>query len=407
MSGKKICIFWSSITFLQPSHYPNLFREVEKICKGSGDTELIDVSLLTFKEIEEKATHCDVIVIDHSIKYCYSIVQAKTNFNFILKAYHKKDAGFYLAVFDYLFSISQVPKIFMLHCDMHALKSDIVGRFDGLGKDVFEKYISKIQAIVWVFRPEYMKDVNDLPVTYRDPFMLIKDGYFPPKENARRIREMVPTVIEVPLCVSSNEIHKGKRLHLWDVSVIGDGYLTRKIAKQNIQQARGVSLAPYYITNRVKNKVNEIIYKSRLAGADRITGFNLYTSHLIQDFFLKRSCISFTCGSGYMYFVRKFFEIPASGSVLVGYTPGFASDYGFVHEKNYVFSEPENVVEPIRFLKKHPAIRQALKKNAWNLVEELHSTEKRAEQLLFALSSYANKPYKEARFAEGRYTLIA
>jgi Glycosyl transferases group 1 len=289
---------------------------------------------------------------------------------------------------------------------MHALNSDIVGRFDGLGKDVFEKYISKIQGIVWVYRAEEMKDLNDLPVAYRDPFMIIKDGYFPPKENAERIKKMVPTIIEIPLCVNSSEIHKAKRLHFWDASVIGDGYLTRKIAKRNIQEAKGISLAPYYITNRIKNKVNDIIYKTRIADSDRITKFNFYTSHLIQDFFLKRSRISFTCGSGYMYFVRKFFEIPASGSALVGYTPDFASDYGFVHEKNYFFSLPENVGEAIRFLKKNQAVRQELKKNAWNLIEELHTSKKRAEQLLFALTSFAYKPYKEARFVEGKYTLI-
>ena len=407
MKNKKICIFWSSLTFIQPSHYPNLFNEVGKLCKASADAELIDVGLLTLEEIKVKATSCDLIVIDHSIKYCYTIIKNKTNLNFILWVHHKKEANFYLEVFDYLFSISQVPKVFMLHCDMHALNSDIESRFDGLGKDVFEKYISKIQAIVWVYRAEYMKDVNELPFEYRDPFMIAKDGYFPPKENAQRIKTMVPTVIEIPLCVNSNEVHKGKRSHYWDVSVIGDGYLTRKIAKRNIQEAKGISLAPYFITNRIKNKVNDIIYKTKLVDADSLTKFNFNTSHRIQDFFLKRSHISFTCGSGYMYFVRKFFEIPASGSVLIGYTPEYAMDYGFVHEKNYFFSLPENVVEPIRFLKKNNAVRQKLKKNAWNLIEELHTSEKRAQQLMYALTSFAEKPYKEAKFTEGKYTIIS
>jgi Glycosyl transferases group 1 len=408
MSKKKICIFWSSLIFIQPSHYPNLFRQIEKVSGVTTeiDIELIDVGLLDFGQITEKTNNCDLIVIDHSIKYCYSIVQNSTNFNFILQLPLKKNANFYLDVFDYLFSLNQIPKLFVLHCDMHALNSDIKERFDGLGKDVFEKYISKIQGIIWVYREEYMKDVNDLPEAYRDPFMTAKDGYFSPKENTRRIKKMVPTIIELPLCVNTNEMHTGKRIHFWDASVIGDGYLTRKIAKRNIAAAKGISLAPYNIANRVKNKFVNILYKSRVAGADKISAINYSTSHMVQDFFLKRSNMSFTCGSGYMYFVRKFFEIPASGSVLLGYTPDFATDYGFKHEHNYFFTTPENVVESIRVIKANPLLKREIKKNAWKLISGLHTTEKRADQFITAITAFVNKPYKEAKFVEGNYTII-
>lgn len=407
MKKKRICIFWSSLIFIQPSHYPNLFRQLEKISGLSEmDIEVIDVGIFDFKQIADKANSSDLIVIDHSIKYCYSIIDNATNFNFNLRLPLKKESAFYLEVFDYLFSISQIPKIFALQCDMHALNSDIKERFDGLGKEVFEKYISKVQGIIWVYRAEYMKDVSELPETYRDPFMVAKDGYFSPKQNADRIKQLVPTIIELPLCVNTNEIHTGKRVHFWDTSVIGDGYLTRKIAKKNITAAKGISLAPYNIANRVKKKSISLLFKSKLAGADKISSINYSTSHWIQDFFLKRSRMSFTCGSGYMYFVRKFFEIPASGSVLLGYTPDFATDYGFKHEHNYFFTIPENVVESIRHIKKNPLLEKEIKKNAWKLISDLHSTEKRAEQFIAAITAFAKEPYKEAKFVEGTYTFI-
>jgi hypothetical protein len=406
MAEKKICIFWSSITFIQPSHYPYLFEELKKMVAVRSDIELIDVSLLEFKEIADKANNCDLIVIDHSIKFCYSILLNATRFNFILRVHNKRNPNFYLEVFDFLFSISNTPKIFILTCDMHALNSSIEGRFDGLGSDVFEKYISKVQGIVWVYRPEEMINVSEVPESYRDPFMIIKDGYFPPRQNAMRIKKTVPTIIELPLCVNEKEVNRRRHLTYWDVSVIGDGYMIRKIAQKKIKEAKGVSLAPYYIVNRVKNKLNDLAYKSKIASADNISRFNFFSSHLIQDSILKRSSMSFTCGSGYMYFVRKFFEIPASGSVLLGYAPEFAKDYGFISEHNYQFSLPEDVVDNIRFLKKNRLIKEKLKSNAFDVIEKLHTTNKRAEQFIYALEQFAKKPYKEARFAGGNYTIF-
>ena len=406
MAEKRICIFWSSLTFIQPSHYPGLFDQVKQVCENRPGIELVDISLLDLQEIKNKAEHCDLVVIDHSIKYGYAIAQDKTNFRFLLRLHHKRDPGFYLEVFDYLFSLSNVPKLFMLHCDMHALNSDMKERFDGLGKDVFEKYISKVQGIVWVYRAEAMKNVEEIPVQYRDPFMTAKDGYFPPRQNAMRIREMVSTIIELPLCVDEKEIRHRKRLSYWDVSVIGDGYLTRKIAKQTIQAANGISLAPYFGANRVKNKINDMLYRSKMLGAGGITRFNYFSSHLVQDHMLLHSRMSFTCGSGYMYFVRKFFEIPASGSVLLGYTPEFAKDYGFIHELNYIYTKPEDVVSNIRLLKKDPLLRKKLRAEGFKLIEEKHTSRKRAEQFIYALDEFVKSPYPEARFSGGDYSII-
>ncbi|MEO7923968.1 MAG: glycosyltransferase [Chitinophagaceae bacterium] len=405
MAEKRICIFWSSLTFIQPSHYPGLFDQVKKICEVKPSIELVDVGLFSFEEIRAKAGSCDLVVIDHSIKFCYAIAKNKTNFNFLLRVHHKKEPAFYLEVFDYLFSIGHIPKILMLNCDMHALNSDVTGRFDGLGKDVFEKYISKLQGIIWVYRAEDMKDVEELPLAYRDPFMTIPDGYFPPRQNAMRIKQMVPSIIELPLCVDENEIHQGRRLAYWDVSVIGDGYQTRKIAKANIKAAKGVSLAPYFAANRIRNKITQLLYKSGIAGADKATRFNYFSSHWVQDHILKHSRMSFTCGSGYMYFVRKFFEIPASGSVLLGYTPGFAADYGFIHEQNYLFSTPEEAVSNIRFLKNNPLLRKEIRKKGLALIGEKHTSRKRAEQFIYAIEEFVKTPFKEARFCSGNYTI--
>ena len=121
---------------------------------------------------------------------------------------------------------------------------------------------------------------------------------------------------------------------------------------------------------------------------------------------LKHRRMGFTCGSGYMYFVRKFFEIPASGSVLLGYAPGFAKDYGFINEHNYLFSTPEEVVSNIHFLKKNPLLQKKIREKGFELIEEKHTSRKRAEQFIFALEEFVKNPYKEARFSEGNYTIF-
>ena len=73
---------------------------------------------------------------------------------------------------------------------------------------------------------------------------------------------------------------------------------------------------------------------------------------------------------------------------------------------NYFFTIPENVVEAIRHIKKNPLLEKEIKKNAWKLISDLHSTEKRADQFIAAITAFAKEPYKEAKFVEGTYTFI-
>ncbi len=120
---------------------------------------------------------------------------------------------------------------------------------------------------------------------------------------------------------------------------------------------------------------------------------------------IARSRISFVCGSGYKYAVRKFFEIPAARSAMIAYPCVGFEDYGFVDGENVIVALPEDAGHAARSLANNGSLRERLTKNAWEMVGRLHSAEKRVSDLLECMKRIEKGSLKGAQFINGKYEI--
>lgn len=165
-------------------------------------------------------------------------------------------------------------------------------------------------------------------------------------------------------------------------SVLGIGYAARARA---VERLESVGLRPLPSTSL-----------RRALGAMKRLGVipsetDLAIGLLNRDFRrrLARTRYSYTCGSGLRMPIRKFFEIPAAGAVLVC-TPfaGFAAA-GFTDGVSAIVCEPDDVVEVHRFLEKNPDTAQSIADSGRALVARRHSIAARAGQFATILGGVA------------------
>lgn len=181
-------------------------------------------------------------------------------------------------------------------------------------------------------------------------------------------------------------------------SVMGASYASRQAAIACLR-ARGIR--PLMTSTKRK-----IIGGLKRIGALR--GESNWSLSLIQRDFHRRLCASrysYTCGSGLDMPIRKFFEIPAAGSVLVCRPFRGAKDLGFVAGEHYIDSEPQDLWDVHRYLEANPDNAQKIATTGQSLVKRLHSVAARSEQLRQSLEAVISKS-GVGRWRDGRFTII-
>lgn len=102
--------------------------------------------------------------------------------------------------------------------------------------------------------------------------------------------------------------------------------------------------------------------------------------------YLNKYLVCFTCESNRAYLLKKFFEIPASGSLLLTINP-FTKKYfvelGFVDGVHYLSATNDNIEEKINFVLDpvNRNIIDTIRKNGYELVKTKHTHVNRAEFL--------------------------
>ncbi len=181
-------------------------------------------------------------------------------------------------------------------------------------------------------------------------------------------------IISIPMLVDIHEFYDrelSKRPYDW--SVLGSNYDAREIVKNILD------------INKIKQSGKIIPYAHAFA---KYMGVNIYAHYWTLSIFnslfhqaLKNSRFSFTCGSVLKYPVRKFFEIPASGNVLV--TDGCMGfkNLGFEDKKNALICKPDEILDAHDWLLRKPERAQAIAHNGQKLVFNMHSVSARGQQL--------------------------
>jgi len=96
---------------------------------------------------------------------------------------------------------------------------------------------------------------------------------------------------------------------------------------------------------------------------------------------LNRFVCCATCSSKYNYTLAKYFEIPASGALLIANTTKDYLSLGFEPHKHYVPISEENALHTINKVLDHPKDYTEIRKTAREYVLNNHTEENRFEQL--------------------------
>jgi hypothetical protein len=209
----------------------------------------------------------------------------------------------------------------------------------------------------------------------------------------------------VPHCVSEEEfVPAGNTRKRTDVSVLGTKYRFRAKAMEHVRARKELSLAT------LDGPVQRLLYYAT-------TRYSVQRRLDVTPWFYRRfqraiarSRISITCDASIGYPVRKFFEIPAFGSVLAArFFPDMAA-LGFQDGTNCFAIEEdrlERIEEIVAFLGSDSQEAARLATAGQEMVWNCHRATVRAEQFLSALEAVVSGTYGGSRWRDGRQVLLS
>lgn len=349
----------------------------------SAILDVLDVSLLTFDYIRQQASEAELLVLDNSLWFA-QIYDPKRLDSTILSNWRGRE--FYEDVFQSL-TRSMCRKLYVASgWDLH---------WPGPNLD---DLLPCIDGIAWLYEKKPVT-VKELPEHYIDSWM---KQHIDPLANWHKVRAMVPVRIELIHSLAPYEISAAPARNYWDTCVLGVSYLTRQIAiKSSAEQ--GLRIAPStLIDNHILGMTERL---PGLLGAVRTSRLRNRSRQLMQNVFARRSFVNFVCGSGLKYPVRKFFEIPAALSAMIAYPCTGFSDFGFKDGENVVVSTPEGFGKAARLLMNNSRLRDRIRKNAWQLIQEQHSVRKRVDDLIQCMQFLRRGELGSAQFVNGRFEI--
>lgn len=157
------------------------------------------------------------------------------------------------------------------------------------------------------------------------------------------------------------------------VRIPGANYFLRKKVKEVLRKK---ILFPN--KDKLHNYIYLILNKLGFRPFGRINLLDIYRNLFTNQ--LRKSKYAYTCGSGLNWPLRKFFEIPACGTLLLATPFKNANHMGFIDGENFIKCDYTNIVEKIEFLEKNPELAEKIAKKGQELVWKKHSILSRVEQ---------------------------
>lgn len=179
-----------------------------------------------------------------------------------------------------------------------------------------------------------------------------------------------------------------------DVAVPGVEYVLRKDAIRHLagSQFRQASKA-YFHAYQVANRIGLPVFS-------REASLRLYNL-LFQKTLATTRCV-YTAKGGFGIPIRKFFEIPAAGALLLCSPCNGYADLGFDSGKHYVSVEPELLLDALADWLRNPRA-QEIAAAGRSLVLQNHSLAARGAQIVRCLDSLASGRYRGARWRRGEF----
>lgn len=205
-------------------------------------------------------------------------------------------------------------------------------------------------------------------------------------------------IISFPFFVADDEFDFSPLAHRTaDWSVPGTLYDARRRARAVLAKNRSLI-----------SRGRSAFHLQTLAAILTRMGAPLYASPTFLSFYaqlfrreITDSRFAFTCGSAFAYPIRKFFEIPALGAVLVCPSCNGFEALGFRDGRNAIVCEPEELPDVERRLVADPDLAQSIADEGRRLVCERHTVEVRAVQLRMAFGMALVGEWKGAKWCNG------
>jgi hypothetical protein len=356
-----------NLTYINPTRQllPEVFLEVGQTTTfgpGYVGRGLLERGLLAF--IEDYGPF-DVLVSTeviplHQIRDKTTVLRAYRNnyyFNFDLS-----EIEFLPQIFDDFRSLSGPKIVTTLQTDYYNLTNEHIDT-------LFE---TADYLIGW--GSEFFSTVDKL-------MELDADLYPKPNDNWLDAIERSPQrIISIPAFVSGSEFNStplAARRRSW--SVLGVNYKSRRLARQQLTEF-GVGW-----------KGKGMYYALALLTRLRVNPFNKLHSIRMFNYLFRRTLgqckYSYTCGSSLKYPIRKFFEIPACGAVLVCDSCNGFEALGFKDKLNAFVCTPDEIFEVHMFLEDDLARAQAIADEGRKLVWRVHTISARAQQISDSLEA--------------------
>jgi hypothetical protein len=212
-----------------------------------------------------------------------------------------------------------------------------------------------------------------------------------------------PVRVELPFALGPAEFRGQPPRHIWDVSVAGAPYRTRVIASGAIRAA-GLSLAPYRELRMTMSALDRILpYLLPAEGASMAT---IRLQQKSQRQMMASTPVSFVCGSGLAFAVRKFFETPAMQNAMVAMPCVGFEDLGFRDGEHAIVAAPDDAGHHARRLVNDADVRQRIAGGGFDLVRREHSTARRADQLIDCMQRLGRDQLKNAQYVRGRFEVV-
>lgn len=141
--------------------------------------------------------------------------------------------------------------------------------------------------------------------------------------------------------------------------------------------------------------------------------YNVYSKYwtieLLQWGFrraFRQAKYAFTCGSVLRWPIRKYFEIPANGAVLVCERPEGFEALGFEDRRNAVVCNARDILDAHAWLEANPTRAQEIADAGQDLVLRKHSVEARSQQIGAALRCILEDNFAGSRWHKGEFELV-
>ncbi len=375
-------------THIQPTralYYPALRAEHEVVGFGPG---LVDDEKL-FKGVQafiDANGPFDGIIASPLI-FLYGVAPYTPDMHFYTK---------YMATFASKAAMAYIPQL------LEQLKAAKLPRIGLIWEtdlyDMRQQHIDQLQAtndFYIGFGPDLWKPKSEMIDLDRERFgHIASDDYWHFVRDKAEIYCSVP-----PHIMAENEFFFGPlSQRKLDWSVIGMNYVARQDAAKKLREM-GVSLTENAVVARTYGRLKRFgIIPHELQFMQVLLNHNF-------RYRLGDSRFSFTCGLPWDMQIRKFFEIPAAGCVLVCKPCTSFENIGFMHGENAFKATPKDLPELHDYLTTNPDIAQKIATKGQDMVFANHSIRARGQHLGAALRAIAQGCFKGAKFVDGQFEI--